>query len=161
MHPKGSPRDPKYRILSATCPESLRSNLESDLDFAYHALRKDLRDLMRHVIKLSDAFQQINNGAPKFLKKLSNRRRKRRRTKDDDIFTGSPRGPKKSQNEIPIFLYEPHHAKGCRLLIKNCTACPNDKKSVLLKAHTKKPTKMSAAKSIRGHKTEAEKYKSS
>lgn len=51
-----------YHVRSAIPPESLRSRLECDLKLSHYQLRKDFRGFMAHAVKLSEAFQLVENG---------------------------------------------------------------------------------------------------
>lgn len=51
-------------FLSTIRPLSLQSRLQSDLSLSYHRLETDFKGFMAHAIKLSDAFQLVDNGPP-------------------------------------------------------------------------------------------------
>lgn len=53
-----------YHVLLAIPPVSLKSRLESDLDFAQQQLGKDFKASMKHSTKLSEAFQLVDLGKP-------------------------------------------------------------------------------------------------
>lgn len=51
-----------YHVLSAVCPESPLARLESDLELSHYHLRKDFKEFMAHAVRLSEAFQLVDNG---------------------------------------------------------------------------------------------------
>lgn len=59
---KETPKTAVYHVLSAIKPDIVKNRLKSDLDFAYNSLRKDFKGFMRHSIKVSEAFQLVDNG---------------------------------------------------------------------------------------------------
>jgi len=66
---KANEKTAVYHVLSAIRPYSLKDRLTDDLDFAKHKLRKDFKGFMAHAIKLSEAFQLVDNGPKKDRKK--------------------------------------------------------------------------------------------
>lgn len=84
-------------VLSAIRPQSLKERLESDLSFSHHALRKDIKEFLKHAVKLSEAFQPVDSGPKKKTKK------------NDDCRLGNPGGKtpnndKENDRELPLFL---------------------------------------------------------
>lgn len=49
-------------VLSAVKPTSLRNRLQSDLDFAHHDLKENFKGFLSHSLKVSDAFQLVDQG---------------------------------------------------------------------------------------------------
>lgn len=70
-----------YHVLSAICPELLRVRLESDLEQSHYDLRKDFEGFMYHSIKLSEAFQLVDNIA--LTKRRKDRDTRNRNNQDD------------------------------------------------------------------------------
>lgn len=58
-----------YHVLSAVRPVSLPNRLQSDLEFLHQELRKDFQQFMSHAVKLSEAFQLMDNGKSREEKK--------------------------------------------------------------------------------------------
>lgn len=54
-------------VLSAVRPISLRTRIKSDLEFTKHKLRKELKGVMAHAVRISKAFELLEN-APKSTK---------------------------------------------------------------------------------------------
>lgn len=138
-------------VLSAIRPNTLRQRLESDLEFAYHSLKKDFTGFMDHAIKLAEAFQLVDNGKPKG-------------NKDDDRDNGGKkksgknRGPKKDQSDdddksndkkTPLCLHPPCRKKGLRHYMRDCTATSSEEKKALLKALAEEKAKTGPSKSTR------------
>lgn len=100
---------------------------------------------MEQAIKLSVAFQLVNNGPPKKSQTPRKRndggtRRNRNgngkdskaqnKTLDKDFGNDEDKDSKK--NEAPVCLYPAHKAKGIRYYLSNCRACPEREKKELL-----------------------------
>lgn len=124
-------------VLSAVRPVSLQIRLRSDLSLTHHRLENDFKGFMAHAIKLSEAFQLVDNGPPS--RENSNTiSRKNRRNVSSPREGGKRNQPQKAQvgqhKTLPVCLWPPHRAKGYRHYLKDCTACPDDEKKVLFKA---------------------------
>lgn len=118
-------------VLSSIRPESLRVRLESDLALSHHDLRKDFKGFMAHAIKLSEAFQLVDNGAPS---QKNNQRKKKGKPEMEDEDDDGKRDKGKANKKAPVCLWPAHKSKGYRHYLKDCTACPEDEKKDLLKA---------------------------
>lgn len=54
-----NPKVALMHVLRAIKPKTLRERLESDLNFSQYELRKDFRGLMKHAVRLSEAFELL------------------------------------------------------------------------------------------------------
>lgn len=52
-----------YNIVSAVKTSTVRRRLESDLDLKVNHIHKDLKDFMKHALKLFEAFAMLENGS--------------------------------------------------------------------------------------------------
>lgn len=66
-----------YHVLSPIRPTSLRSHLESDLDFSYYDLWKNFLGFMKHAICLSKSLDLVDNGGPQSFETQKIRRKSR------------------------------------------------------------------------------------
>lgn len=119
---KDNGRKAVYHVLSAICPEPLCARFESDIELCHCHLRKDFKGFMMLSIKLSKAFQLVDNGPPSREKKKKNRYagKKGRRDQADDVKHGNTHkeNRKPGTKQFPIFLYRAHKAKGYRHFLK-------------------------------------------
>lgn len=150
-----------YHVLSAIRPESLRSRLESNLDFSHHHLRKNFKSFINHAIKLSKSFQLVDNGPEKTSpnktsKDKTTKSQKGRGGNNNGKSNASSTSSDRSSSNLPVCLYGPHKAKGYRQLLRDCTACPDDEKKSLLKARAEEMAKDGPSKSTRGQKAAAQ-----
>ena len=67
-------------VLSVIQRQTLRERLESDLSFSHDELKKDLKEFLKHVVKLSEAFQLVDSDP---IKKTN---------KNDSIRSGNAEG---------------------------------------------------------------------
>lgn len=118
----------------------LRNCLESDLDFLCHRLTKDFRNCMSHFVKLSKAFQFVENGKQKEegnpgKVKIENRRRNNRIYEHDN---NKSKPPLRTRKEIPSYPYGPHNERGLRPFLRDCRDCPEYERKVVLKKLTER-----------------------
>lgn len=142
-------------VLSATRPQSLRERLESDLSFSHHALKKDFKEFLKHAVKLSEAFQTVDNG-PKKKKKLNDANR------SGNPGENPPDKNKDKNREQPLCLWEPHRKAGLRHLLRHCKECPPEEKKRIREQIAKEKAKTGPAKSPRAQiaqQAEQEKHK--
>lgn len=109
---------------------------------------------MKHAIKLSEAFQIVDNGPTKSLGKPKRRHDKDRKSESDDDKDSETEPIKRTKHDpkLPICLYPPHKAKGYWHYLKDCTACSEQEKKDLLKAHAEEKAKTGPSKSTRAQK---------
>lgn len=109
---------------------------------------------MKHAIKLSEAFQIVDNGPTKSLGKPKRRHGKDRKSESDDDKDSETEPIKRTKHDpkLPICLYPPHKAKGYWHYLKDCTACSEQEKKDLLKAHAEEKAKTGPSKSTRAQK---------
>lgn len=110
---------------------------------------------MAHAIKLSEAFQVVDNGIRK--KKGPSKDRPKRGgggdvSAPDTMTPTSPKSPKKSTKKAPICPYEPHKSKGYHHWLKDCTACTEEEKTALFKQLADEKAATGPSKSTRGQK---------
>lgn len=125
-------------VLSAVRPKSLQDRLQSDLDFAYYDYRKDFRQFMEHAVRLSDAFQLLDNG-PKTTKKTDNRHGKPTRSggnsnrgKGSASDFGNGKKSLKNNRPAPDCPFGTCKKKSAKHLIKECPEATDAEKSKML-----------------------------
>lgn len=117
-------------IVSSLRPVSLRTRLQSDLDFTKHCLKKDFKGFRAHAVRLSEAFELLDNGPKSHDTKT-----------DSDTKPSGPSGskPKKEPKAVksdpnkarsdPPCPYGPCKEKNLRHCIKDCPASNDAEKS--------------------------------
>jgi transposase InsO family protein len=149
-------------VLSAVRPTALHDRLTSDLEFAYSDLRNDFKGFMAHAIKLSSAFQIIDNGPPSNDKTVNRTRAPRNKgrgvRKEAEVARDTPTPAKNpsshSTRPTPLCLHAPCRAKGLRHYISDCTASSNEEKTAMYKELAAIRAKDGPAKSTRSQQNE-------
>lgn len=140
-------------VLSAIRPQSLHDRLAADLYFAKYELRKDFQGFLKHSIRLAEAFQIVDSGPTSKNNdgcggNGRNGGHNGGRGGSRDGGPGRGWGARRSgsgnqgggnsanetdgkNDEIPLFLWEPHKRKGLRHLLRDCRQCPPEEKKVL------------------------------
>lgn len=147
-----SPKIAVYHVLSGIRPQNLQNRLQSDLDFSHHELRKDFKTFMAHAVKLSEAWQLVDNGKPSkdgFDNKTHHKKRGGNINRSSGPSSSSSKSPNKSNKEAPVCLYGPHKERGLRHFLKDCHVCPDDKKKSLFKQLEEEKAKTGPASSTR------------
>lgn len=125
-------------------PESLKSRLQSDLNFSHHRLRKDFKELMNHYIRLSEAFKLVDWGPKSSVDK------NRLRTKSGGNKNKSEKNSsKKADKQLPVCLYASQKSKGFRQFIRDYTILPDVEKKALLKDHAEERERNGPARNTR------------
>lgn len=142
-----------FHVLSAIRPELLCTHLEFEIELSHYDLSKEIKELMEHAIKLSEAFQLVENGAPSWLMKNGKRRSGKNREISDKGKgkKGKGKGNKPSNSDgrnLPICLYSPQKKKGSLHWLKECTACPEDENKLIFKCLANKKPSTRPSRSI-------------
>lgn len=152
---KTTERNFVYHFLSAICRGWLRALLESDLELSQYGLRKEFKGFMAQAIKLSEAFQLVDNGTSSRRRKNRDSRDRRNKDNASDSEKGrdvtSCKGTSNGRN-LHVCLYGPYEAKCYRHYLKDCTACIEEEKKKLFKHHAKLKAATRPSKSARSQK---------
>lgn len=145
-----------YQVPSAIRLESLRIRLESDLELSHCDLRKDFKGFMYHAIKLFEAFQLVDNGAP--TKRRKNQDSRNRNNQDDR--PGRDKGKIKGKDgntgnngngQRPfVCLYAPQKDKGYRHYRKDCAVCLDEENIAIFKRMADEKAAIEPSKSTSG-----------
>ena len=124
-----------YHLLPAIKPSQLQNRLDADLDFAYHEYRKDFPKFMEHCIRLSEAFQILDNGPGKKREESRNQKPKRGGNNDKSPKTDFGNKPKQggqSKRQAPPCPHPPCKAQEDRHWIRDCRKSTDEQKSTYL-----------------------------
>eukprot|EP00737_Agarophyton_chilense_P001240 gb/GEZJ01001384.1/.p2 GENE.gb/GEZJ01001384.1/~~gb/GEZJ01001384.1/.p2 ORF type:complete len:297 (-),score=23.80 gb/GEZJ01001384.1/:4742-5632(-) len=133
-------------ILTAIRPEVVRTRLESDINLAYRELKNDLMAFIKHAVKLAEASQTLDAGS-RF--EMNGARPHGRHELKNKSKGSSSTGD--GARRFPICLFAPHKSKGIRHLVKDCRACSEDEKKVLLQRWAVERAKDGPAENTRGN----------
>lgn len=128
-------------VLSAVRPASLQARLKSNLEFSHTELKKDFSGFMKHAVKLSEAFQLVDNGPPKSGHVTNDRfsgSRGGNPKSSDTVPKSDNKNGSRTKKDAPLCLYEPCRAKGLKHWLNDCTACPEHEKTKVRSAHAAK-----------------------
>lgn len=151
-------------VLSAILPRSLKTRLQSDLEFAYVLLKKDFSGFMAHAIKLSEAYQLLDNGASSHNNDHADKSGKQHRTKsrggtsrslatsedNKDSRRSSATQRDRSVKQPPLCLHPPCRAKGIRHWMGDCGATTEAEKLKLRAKYAEDRAKDGPAHNTRG-----------
>lgn len=167
---KDNPKVAVRHVCAAIRPNMLKKRVESDMRFSYAHLRKDFKAFRKHVIRLADAFQLVDNGKPTGGVGENENKRPVQQSKNSragsSAQTSNPKSEaslgdssaNKTSTQTPICLFGPCKSRGIRHRLKDCQECPTDQKKVLLDAYfeeRKQKSDVTPAMSTRS-KTKAE-----
>lgn len=93
-------------VVKAIRLESFRLRMESDLAFAFHSLKTDLKGFMAHSIKLAEAFQLLDVGLKTHITQ-SGSVSKKKKSQFGQLTSTPTNKTKNKERELPICA-EPH-----------------------------------------------------
>ena len=137
-------------VLSAIRPATLTEQLEGDLDFAHHGLKKDFQGFMRHAIKIAEAFQLVDNGKPRSERAPTRPRGTGNNETNKTLKTRTRNEQTNTTNKnIPFCLHPPCKSKGLRHYMRDCRSTTDDEKKTLLKALSEEKARTGPSRSTR------------
>lgn len=162
---QGNEKIAVHYVISEIRTESLRVRLETDLELSHYDLRKDFKGFMSHAIKLSEAFQLVDIGAPTKRHKAQDSRNRNNKDKQP----GSDKGKSKDKDrntrndgngqKPPVCLYGPHKVKSYRHYLKYCAVCPDEENMAIFKRMADEKAATGLSKSRHGKLEEATEIK--
>lgn len=120
-------------VLATIHPSTLHIQLESDLELSHHDLRKNFRGFIKHAIRLTEAFQLVDNGKQQSqaTKAVTNKHNHKGRGGNSKNIVSSQLNKNAfsaSRGKPPLCPYRPHRFQGIRHLLRDCHDCPDQEK---------------------------------